>query len=54
MSATRRHVSMSQEAIDVGLNPQMHLSVSQASNLTTSLTHVWVCNINFHVDVFKI
>jgi hypothetical protein len=47
MSATQRCVSMSQEATDVGPNPQMHLGVSQASNLTTSLTHVWVCNINF-------
>jgi hypothetical protein len=47
MSATGRCVSMSPEATDAGPNPQIHLSVSQASNLTTSLTHVWVCNINF-------
>jgi hypothetical protein len=47
ISATGRCVSMSQEATDVGLNPQIHLSVRQASDLTTPLTHVWVCNINF-------
>jgi hypothetical protein len=45
MSAAGRRVSMSQEATDVCQNPQMHLSVRQASDLTTALTHVWVCNI---------
>jgi hypothetical protein len=33
---------MSQGAIDVGLNPQIYLSVSQASSLTIPVKLVWI------------
>jgi len=43
---------MSQGATDVGLNPQIYLSVSQASSMTIPLTHVWVCNVTYKAQLF--
>jgi len=41
---------MSQGAIDVGLNPQIYLSVSQASSLTIPVKLVWVCDVIYNAN----
>lgn len=52
MSAIQKCVSMNQGATDVGLNPQIHLSVSQASSGTMPVTHVWVCDVTYNAQLF--
>lgn len=52
MSATQKRVSMSQGATDVALNPQIYLSVSQASSLTLPITLVWVCYVIYNAQLF--
>lgn len=52
MSATQKHVSMSQVATDVGRNPQIYLHVNQASSWTMLVTLVWVCDVTYNAQLF--